>query len=65
MSRSRSRFRAQVCRQGQRILLAYTQTYLTYEIHDSGGRTGDKASAAGRATAAYREAAWVIAHVGV
>lgn len=43
------------------ILLAYAQTYLTYEIHDSDGRTGDKASAAGRATAqAINEAAWVI-----
>ncbi len=43
------------------ILLAYTQTYLTYEIHDSNGRTGDRASAGGRATAqAINEAAWVI-----
>lgn len=43
------------------ILLAYAGKYLTYTIHDKEGRTGDKASAGGRATAqGINEAAWVI-----
>lgn len=43
------------------ILLAYADAYLAYEIHDKAGRTGEKASAGGRATAqAINEAAWII-----
>lgn len=43
------------------ILLAYADRYLTYEVHDKGGRTGDKASAGGRATAqGINEAQWAI-----
>ncbi len=43
------------------ILLGYSDVYLTYELLDKEGRTGDKASAGGRATAqAINEARWVI-----
>lgn len=43
------------------ILLAYADSYLTYEIHDSDGRTGEQASAGGRATSqGINEARWVI-----
>jgi len=43
------------------ILLAYADSYLTYEIHDKAGRTGEQASAGGRATAqGINEARWVI-----
>ena len=43
------------------ILVAYAGKYLSYEIHDKDGKTGDKASAGGRATAqGINEAAWVI-----
>ncbi|MBI4786275.1 MAG: alginate lyase family protein [Chloroflexi bacterium] len=43
------------------ILLAYAAKYASYEIHDKEGRTGEKASAGGRATAqGINEAAWVI-----
>ncbi|GEM_PF-746815 len=43
------------------ILLAYADAYLGYPIHDKAGRTGEKASAGGRATAqAINEAAWII-----
>ncbi len=43
------------------IMLAYTETYATYEITDSKGRTGDAADAGGRATSqAINEARWII-----
>ena len=43
------------------ILLAYSDSYMTYEITDKEGRTGDQASAGGRATAqAINEARWII-----
>ena len=43
------------------ILLAYADAYLTYEIQDKEGRTGDQASAGGRATAqGINEARWII-----
>jgi len=43
------------------ILMAYVDTYLTYEIHDKEGRTGEQASAGGRATPqAINETAWVV-----
>jgi hypothetical protein len=43
------------------ILLAYADVYLTYEIHDKEGRTGDQAGAGGRATAqGINEARWII-----
>ncbi|GAB4262926.1 MAG: hypothetical protein Kow0080_00740 [Candidatus Promineifilaceae bacterium] len=43
------------------ILLAYADSYLTYEIHDKEGRTGEQASAGGRVTAqGINEARWVI-----
>ncbi|MEM8857104.1 MAG: heparinase II/III family protein [Chloroflexota bacterium] len=43
------------------ILLAYSDAYLTYEITDKAGRTGEQASAGGRATAqAINEARWII-----
>jgi hypothetical protein len=43
------------------ILLAYADSYLTYEIQDKEGRTGDQASAGGRATSqGINEARWVI-----
>ena len=43
------------------ILLAYSDAYLTYEITDKAGRTGDQASAGGRTTRqGINEARWVI-----
>lgn len=43
------------------IMLAYTETYATYEITDSKGRVGDAADAGGRATSqAINEARWII-----
>ena len=43
------------------ILLGYSDLYLTYELQDKEGRTGDQASAGGRATAqAINEARWII-----
>lgn len=43
------------------ILLGYADSYLSYEIHDKEGRTGEQASAGGRATAqGINEARWVI-----
>ncbi|MFK7805546.1 MAG: heparinase II/III family protein [Anaerolineae bacterium] len=43
------------------ILLAYSDAYLTYDITDKEGRTGDQASAGGRATAqGINEARWII-----
>jgi len=47
--------------QARAILLAYSDVYLTYELHDKEGRTGEQASAGGRATAqAINEARWII-----
>ena len=44
------------------ILLAYAETYLTYEYHDKAGRTGAKAEAGGRTTPqGINEATWAIA----
>ena len=43
------------------VLLAYADAYLTYEITDKEGRTGEQASAGGRATAqGINEARWII-----
>ncbi|MBN2047190.1 MAG: heparinase II/III family protein, partial [Anaerolineaceae bacterium] len=43
------------------ILMAYTESYLTYEIHDKEGRTGEHLDAPGRATSqGINEARWVI-----
>lgn len=43
------------------ILLAYADTYLTYEITDKDGRTGDQAYGGGRATVqGINEARWAI-----
>ena len=47
--------------QAKEILLAYADVYLTYEIHDKEGRTGEQASSGGRATAqGINEARWII-----
>ena len=43
------------------ILLAYADSYLTYEIHDKAGRTGEQAEAGGRTTPqGINEATWAI-----
>lgn len=48
-------------RNARAILLDYADKYLTYEIHDKEGRTGDRAEAGGRATPqGINEATWVI-----
>lgn len=52
---------AAYAQKAKEIMLAYADTYLTYDIQDSDGRTGDQASAGGRATSqGINEARWAI-----
>lgn len=52
---------AKYVKNAKAILLDYADKYLTYEIHDKEGRTGDQAEAGGRATPqGINEATWAI-----